>query len=99
MTWLSSGMGKNSSSTCRCVWKKFHAQLRGFLFYLTDVLLRNEQKDATVGEMRKRLEELTDVQSKRQKIIGLGKKPNPSDEQVLQDLSLKNPHSFMMVRT
>jgi hypothetical protein len=56
-----------------------------------------EQKDATVGEMRKRLEELTDVQSKRQKIIGLGKKPNPSDELILQDLSLKNPHSFMMV--
>jgi len=54
-------------------------------------------EDTTVGEVRRRLQEMTNVQPKRQKLIGLGKKPNPDDEITLDSLKLKQPHSFMMV--
>lgn len=50
-----------------------------------------------MGEVRKNLEALTEVQSKRQKLIGLGKKPNPPDDASLETLQLKNPTKFMMV--
>jgi len=52
----------------------------------------------TVGDVRRRLQEMTHVQPKRQKLIGLGKKPNPDDNVTLDSLHLKRPHSFMMVR-
>jgi hypothetical protein len=55
------------------------------------------QPETTVGEVRKNLEALTEVQSKRQKLIGLGKKPNPPDDASLGTLQLKNPTKFMMV--
>lgn len=50
-----------------------------------------------MGDVRRRLQEMTNVQPKRQKLIGLGKKPNPGDDIPLGSLHLKNPHSFMMV--
>ena len=43
------------------------------------------------------LAELTEVQPKRQKLIGLGKKPNPDDSALLVSLNLKKEQSFMMV--
>lgn len=44
------------------------------------------------------LEKLTEVQPKRQKLIGLGKKANPEDDASLSSLNLKKGcHSFMMV--
>lgn len=52
---------------------------------------------STVGQVRCFLQEQTRVPQKRQKLIGLGKKPNPDDSVALDDLQLKNPHSFMMV--
>lgn len=55
------------------------------------------QESTTVGDVRRRLQEMTNVQPKRQKLIGLGKKPNPGDDIPLGSLHLKNPHSFMMV--
>ena len=56
------------------------------------------QEDATVGQVRQILANLTEVQPKRQKIIGLGRKPNPEDEQTLASLQLKGSgHTFMMV--
>jgi len=54
-------------------------------------------RDTTVGEVRVRLEALTEVQPKRQKLIGLGKKPNPPDDTTLDSLNLKSTHAFMMV--
>jgi ubiquitin-like domain-containing CTD phosphatase 1 len=55
------------------------------------------QEDATVGAVRQVLADLTEVQPKRQKLIGLGKKPNPEDDLSLASLNLKKDHSFMMV--
>lgn len=55
------------------------------------------QPDMTVGQIRQNLENLTEVQPKRQKLIGLGKKPNPPDDAPLESLQLKNPQTFMMV--
>uniref|UniRef100_A0A6U2C421 protein-serine/threonine phosphatase n=1 Tax=Hemiselmis andersenii TaxID=464988 RepID=A0A6U2C421_HEMAN len=54
-------------------------------------------RETTVGEVRERLQELTEVQVKRQKLIGLGKKANPPDDATLDSLQLKSSHAFMMV--
>jgi hypothetical protein len=40
---------------------------------------------------------LTEVQPKRQKLIGLGKKPNPDDDLQLSAIDLKKGHTFVMV--
>jgi hypothetical protein len=43
------------------------------------------------------LADLTEVQPKRQKLIGLGKKPNPDDDLQLSAIDLKKAHTFLMV--
>jgi hypothetical protein len=52
---------------------------------------------STVGRVREMLQEHTRVPSKRQKLVGLGKRANPDDSLLLDNLQLKNPHSFMMI--
>ena len=55
-------------------------------------------ESATVGDVRKVLEAQTCVPCKRQKLVGLGKQPNPEDSVLLGALNLKNFQcSFMMI--
>eukprot|EP00164_Ancoracysta_twista_P003979 GFYU01005341.1.p1 GENE.GFYU01005341.1~~GFYU01005341.1.p1 ORF type:complete len:349 (-),score=95.13 GFYU01005341.1:254-1261(-) len=53
----------------------------------------------TVGIVKQRLQELTEVPSKRQKLIGFCKGKLPSDETTLAELKIKDNMKFMMMGT
>jgi ubiquitin-like domain-containing CTD phosphatase 1 len=56
---------------------------------------------STVGDLKRKLEELTSVRTSRQKLVGLEgrKKIKLSDEFKLAQLELKNSHKFTMIGT
>jgi len=57
------------------------------------------QPHQTVLDLKHKLEEMTKVQPKRQKLMGLGKGKMPPDDEVLSSLGLKSKHKFMMMGT
>ncbi|KAI8927943.1 HAD-like domain-containing protein [Entophlyctis helioformis] len=55
--------------------------------------------NATVGQLKRKLEQVTQVQTSRQKLIGLAKGKLPSDNTPLSSLNVKEGQTFMMMGT
>ncbi|EGC30465.1 hypothetical protein DICPUDRAFT_157806 [Dictyostelium purpureum] len=56
-------------------------------------------KSSTVFELKRQLETMTNVLSKRQKILGLSKGKQPTDDMVIGTLSIQDGHSVIMMGT
>ncbi|KNC96111.1 HAD hydrolase, family IIID [Spizellomyces punctatus DAOM BR117] len=54
---------------------------------------------STIGDLKRQLAEVTQVQPLRQKLIGFVKGKLPNDDVVLDSLGLKADHAFMMIGT
>ncbi|KAM9957526.1 hypothetical protein ACTFIR_009633 [Dictyostelium discoideum] len=56
-------------------------------------------KSSTVFDLKRQLETMTNVLSKRQKILGLSKGKQPTDEMIIESLSIQDNHSIIMMGT